>query len=286
MPSIFRYAVGASLLSALLLAANACQPSAQANSSTPAPVIATAKMNTITPPPPPAPDTACAQALEGVDKNYLMGKYDPAKDPKRFILVEPPYALRPLYARKETFEAFKQMREAAAKDGINLALTSCVRNFDMQKGIWEAKWRSQKPVDGKILPPEKELGGKDRALRILLWNSMPGTSRHHWGTDIDINSVEPAYFAKGKGLKEYQWLQAHAHEYGFCQTYSPMGEERPTGYQEEKWHWSYLPLARCMTKMYAEQVRNEDITGFVGCETAKDIDVVQKYVLGINPKCK
>ncbi len=234
----------------------------------------------------PAPDTACAKALEGITKEYLMGKYDPAKDPERFVLVKPPYSVRDLYARKETFEAFKKMREAAAKDGISLTLTSCVRNFDMQKGIWEAKWRSQKPVDGKILPSEKELGGKDRALKILLWNSMPGTSRHHWGTDIDMNSVEPAYFERPKGKKEYEWLQANAPKFGFCQTYSPMGEQRPTGYQEEKWHWSYLPLAQCMTKMYAEQVRNEDITGFVGCETAKDIDVVQKYVLGINPACK
>jgi zinc D-Ala-D-Ala carboxypeptidase len=221
-----------------------------------------------------------------ITKEYLMGKFDPAKDKARFELLTPPLATRNLYARKETAEAFRKMVAAAKKDGISLAVTSCVRNFDMQKSIWEAKWNSQKPVDGKILPPLSQLKGKERALKILLWNSMPGTSRHHWGTDIDINSVSPAYFESGRGKKEYAWLQAHAHEYGFCQTYSEMGAERPHGYQEEKWHWSYLPLAQEFTRTYAAIIRNEDINGFVGCEAAAEIGVVEKYVLGINPKCK
>jgi D-alanyl-D-alanine carboxypeptidase len=220
-----------------------------------------------------------------ITKEYLMGKFDPAKD-ERFVLLTAPVATKNLYARKETAKAFEEMRQAAKKDGISLAVTSCVRNFDMQKSIWEAKWKSQKPVDGKILPPESQLKGKERALKILLWNSMPGTSRHHWGTDIDINSVSPAYFESGRGKKEYEWLQANAPKFGFCQTYSEIGAERPHGYQEEKWHWSYLPLAQEFTRTYKAIIRNEDIIGFVGCETAAEIGVVEKYVLGINPKCK
>jgi LAS superfamily LD-carboxypeptidase LdcB len=220
-----------------------------------------------------------------ITKDYLMGKFDPAKD-ERFVLLTAPVATKNLYARKETAKAFEEMRQAAKKDGISLAVTSCVRNFDMQKSIWEAKWKSQKPVDGKILPPESQLKGKERALKILLWNSMPGTSRHHWGTDIDINSVSPAYFESGKGKKEYEWLQANAPKFGFCQTYSAIGAERPHGYQEEKWHWSYLPLAQEFTRTYKVIIRNEDIGGFVGSETAAEIGVVEKYVLGINPKCK
>ncbi|MFM9004881.1 MAG: D-alanyl-D-alanine carboxypeptidase family protein [Flavobacteriales bacterium] len=43
----------------------------------------------------------------------------------------------------------------------------------------------------------------------MKFSSMPGTSRHHWGTDIDLNSVEPSYFLSGKGLLIYQWLSAH-----------------------------------------------------------------------------
>lgn len=224
-------------------------------------------------------------AKEELSKDFLMGKFDPAKD-ERYTLVKPPLSTKNLYVHKETLAAFEKMRAAAQKDGISLTIISGVRNFDMQKSIWEAKWNSQKPVDGKILPPLSQLKGKARAEKILLWNSMPGTSRHHWGTDIDINSVSPAYFDSGKGKKEYEWLQENAITFGFCQTYSPIGAERPTGYQEEKWHWSYTPLAKVFTETYGRTIKNEDIKGFVGCESAIEIDVVKNYVLGINPKCK
>jgi len=45
---------------------------------------------------------------------------------------------------------------------------------------------------------------------------MPTASRHHWGTDVDINSVDPDYFMNGTGLKEYEWLKKNAYKYGFC----------------------------------------------------------------------
>jgi len=215
---------------------------------------------------------------------YLMGKFDPSKD-DRFVKISPPYSSADMYGRKEMFESFKLMQAAAKKDKISLTIVSATRTYDMQKAIWEGKWNSKKPVDGKILPPLSQLSGKERALKILLWNSMPSTSRHHWGTDIDMNSVSPAYFATGKGLKEYEWLVAHAAEYGFCQTYSEFGESRQTGYQVEKWHWSYMPIAQECTKAYPVLVKNEDIKGFVGAETAVDIDIIKNYVLGINKAC-
>ena len=55
------------------------------------------------------------------------------------------------------------------------------------------------------------------AKTILLYSSMPTTSRHHWGTDMDINSLENSYFASGQGLKEYTWLKKNAAKFGFCQ---------------------------------------------------------------------
>ena len=65
---------------------------------------------------------------------------------------------------------------------------------------------------------------------------MPGsTSRHHWGTEIDIHSLKNGDFADGEGLKIYEWLTTHAEDYGFYQPYTA-----EQGYEEEeKWHWSY-----------------------------------------------
>ncbi len=114
---------------------------------------------------------------------------------------------------------------------------------------------------------------------------MPSTSRHHWGTDIDINNLENDYFEKGQGLKEYQWLVANAGQFGFCQVYSAMDEKRPDGYQEEKWHWSYLPISKKLTDAYAKKISDKDTEGFAGSESAAMIEVVKKYVLGINSDC-
>lgn len=223
------------------------------------------------------------EIMEKISKKYLMGKFDPAKD-KRFSKIPTPYAKKEMYMRTEALESFKKMHAAAKEDGISLLIISATRPFDVQKSIWEAKWTGRRKVDGKMLPKEVN-DPKGRAIKILRWSSMPSTSRHHWGTDIDINNLEPDYFSSGQGLKEYEWLVAHASEYGFCQVYSEMGENRPYGYQEEKWHWSYLPISKDLTDAYAQKITDQDIDGFLGAESAPMIEVVKKYVLGINPAC-
>lgn len=223
------------------------------------------------------------EILAKISEKYLMGKFDPAKD-ERFAKIPNPYAQKEMFMRKEALESFKKMYTAAKKDGITLLIVSATRPFDVQKTIWEAKWTGKRKVDGKLLPKEVK-NPKERAVKILRWSSMPSTSRHHWGTDIDVNDLNPEYFEKGQGLKEYEWLVANAGKYGFCQVYSEMGENRPYGYQEEKWHWSYLPISKDLTDAYAQKITDQDIGGFLGAESAPMIEVVKKYVLGINPLC-
>ncbi len=219
------------------------------------------------------------------DIGYLMGKFEPSKH-KQFSKVKAMHGNgRTMYLRTEAYNAFEKMFDAAKKDGVVLQIISATRPFHHQKSIWEAKWTGGRLVGGKNLSkaiPEPAA----RALEILKFSSMPGTSRHHWGTDLDLNSLENSYFEKGKGLKIYEWLSAHAKDYGFCQPYSPKGEERPHGYEEEKWHWTYMPVSQKLTADFAAQIQNESIKGFKGCESAPLIDVVQKYVLGINKSCK
>lgn len=114
---------------------------------------------------------------------------------------------------------------------------------------------------------------------------MPTTSRHHWGTDFDLNALENSYFSSGKGLKEYEWLVANGPEFGFGQPYSAKGPDRPTGYEEEKWHWSYLPAAKRFHQSYMDLVDISMIEGFDGAEAASELDVISNYVNGIAPEC-
>ena len=220
-----------------------------------------------------------------ISKKDLIGDFEPAKHAD-FTLIEKQYASREgMYLRKDAYASFIKMAAAAKKDNIDFVIKSATRNFAAQKVIWEGKWNGTRLLEGGTNAAKKFPKPNERALKILEYSSMPGTSRHHWGTDIDLNAFVNSYFEKGKGLKEYEWLLAHAAEYGFCQPYTKKGAERPDGYNEEKWHWSYLPIATKLTNQYQLRIKDADIAGFEGAEVAKDIEVIRKYVLGINGEC-
>ena len=214
--------------------------------------------------------------------SYIRGKFFPKMHPD-FVEIDSIHADRPeLYLRKDTYAAFVKMYEHALQDGIRLQIRSATRNFNVQKSIWEAKWTGERTIEGGENLAETTADPKERALKILRYSSMPGTSRHHWGTDIDLNSFENSWFEEGEGLDIYNWLTEHAAAYGFCQPYTA---GRPYGYFEERWHWSYIPVAAHLTKYAEENLTNEMIDGFLGSESASLIDVVGKYVLGINQDC-
>jgi LAS superfamily LD-carboxypeptidase LdcB len=220
----------------------------------------------------PKKDSLPANAV--VSKEYLLGKFNPAQHPD-FVAVGTPFTDKPgMMLRKEAFEAFKNMWESARSAGVSLKIVSSTRNFEQQKAIWEGKW-------GRFAKDAPE--PKDRALKILEYSSMPGSSRHHWGTDIDLNDLNNSAFEHGgKQEKVYEWLAAHAHEFGFCQPYTA---GRPHGYHEEKWHWSYEPLSKPFLAQYKANVTDADIQGFLGANLASEIGAVRYYVLGINQSC-
>lgn len=221
-------------------------------------------------------------------RNYtnaeLLGNINPATHPQ-FIRMNSQYQVVPgriMYLRKKAYEAFIKMHNAAKKEGIDLKIISALRTFNDQKRIWERKY------DGKY----KKLYPKpvERSLGILMYSSMPGTSRHHWGTDIDINNLDNSYFTTHPyGKKVYQWMQNNASKFGFCMPYSPKkknGGNRIDGYEMEKWHWSYYPVSRNMLAEYNQYITYEDITNFKGSQYAKSIQVIKRYVNGIYDGCK
>ncbi len=173
------------------------------------------------------------------------------------------------YLRDEVYSAFKKMAKEAEKDGVHFVIISATRNREYQAGIWNRKWNT---FGGELL---------ERAQKILQYSSMPGTSRHHWGTDFDLNSLNNSYFESGKGQKEYEWLRDHAHLFGFFQPYTAFNDSRDAGYREEKWHWSYYPTASKLQRAYNHLVSYQDLKGFNGSELAKELNVISNYVNGV-----
>lgn len=201
-----------------------------------------------------------------ISKEHLLGKFNPAKD-SLFIEVPAKYCLiRTEYVHKDVLKPFIAMHEAAAKQNINLNIISAHRTFDVQKWLWNQKYyKSDNPI--KVV---KE---------ILKYLAMPGTSRHHWGTDIDFLSTKLNYFETEEGKKAYNWLQENAKKYGFSQVYT---SDRENGYKEEKWHWSYIPVANKFQQEYKNNIKYEDFKDFFGCEVAEELNVIENYVFAIN----
>lgn len=198
------------------------------------------------------------------------------------------------YLDERALAAFEKMAAAAQKAGFQLMIVSATRNFTTQKAIWEQKFSGVRKVRGqdltKTIPNEEQ-----RALEILKYSSMPGTSRHHWGTDLDLHEAKlagPALtnetLSKGRGLELYNWLLAHAGDYGFCQPYkgSPTarnGGRFAHGYEEERWHWSYRPLSSEYLKIYTQQAAALMPAGFLGDKASQKFYL--DYVKNIDPGC-
>lgn len=218
--------------------------------------------------------------------DYLLGRFNPAHHPD-FININTlqiPTGGRTIYMRAEAARAFRALHKAFTREHpeINLYVISGTRNFNSQRGIWEAKWKGSRKVGGqslnKTIPDPLK-----RAYKILEYSSMPGTSRHHWGTDLDINKLTNSYYKTGNGLVLYRWMLANAARYGFCQPYTA-GRNR--GYHEERWHWSYKPLSSPLLKAWTQQLKNVYPDGSKFAGVGHSGKLARIYVESINPACR
>ena len=83
---------------------------------------------------------------------------------------------------KNTFIAFEKMQKAALNDGFKIKIVSGFRGFERQKQIWNSKF--------KRFTKDYYLSDKDAIKEIVRFSTIPGTSRHHWGTEIDVIDEE------------------------------------------------------------------------------------------------
>ncbi|TKB44358.1 M15 family metallopeptidase [Thalassotalea mangrovi] len=153
---------------------------------------------------------------------------------------------------KQVVQPWQAMQQAAMDDGFNLQIVSGFRSYDRQLGIFNAKFEGQRPVlDINNQPVDMQnLATEEQIHAILLYSALPGASRHHWGTDIDV--FDPDLLA-GKKLQlepwEYdtggpmaplnQWLENNCHQFDFYRPYQSF----QGGIAPEPWHLSYRPLA-------------------------------------------
>jgi len=160
----------------------------------------------------------------------------------------------PCVLHYEVVAAFLSMREAAARSGHALQAVSSFRDFDRQVVLWNRKWSGERPLhdrSGTVIE-HASLTEPQRVDAILCWSAIPGGSRHHWGSEIDV--VDGAAMPQGYQPRllpgEYEaggvferltlWLDRHMHRFGF---HRPYATDRG-GAGIEPWHLSYAPVAR------------------------------------------
>ena len=215
---------------------------------------------------------------ENVDKFFLTGKVKRQDNPL-FIKIDEEHTERDIYLIRPVYEAYKEMYKAALAAGVKLIITSGHRTYVEQVVEWELRWNNPRTDTNFANDVEK-------AKYLLQYRAMPCTTRHHWGTDIDLNSFVPAYYESIEGQKVYNWLKENAGDFGFFQPYTAYDEKRLVGYMEEKWHWSYKPLSQLMLSKFLQLVTIDDIVGFKGDAAAKKLPIITDWVCGINPELK
>ena len=100
---------------------------------------------------------------------------------------------------------------------------------------------------------KEHLTPEERQREILTASSAPGISRHHWGTEFDLYGLNPRRFLEGHDLHdEYVWMSEHALTHGFFQPFTGPDALGQHTYIEERWHWSYYPIAQALIAYIAE----------------------------------
>ncbi len=195
---------------------------------------------------------------------------------------------------------FLALRDAALQDGFDLRVYSAFREFDRQRAIWNRKVTGAFPVlDSAARPIDiATLSPRELVHAILRWSALPGASRHHWGTDLDVYdaaSTPPGYEIQlipaevehgGMHAPLHKWLDgriAAGKAFGF---YRPYDRDRG-GVAPERWHLSHAPIAaRCLAELTPALLRETIASGdlALGDVVLEELDeLYERFVTNINP---
>lgn len=195
---------------------------------------------------------------------------------------------------------FLRLREAAEAAGFELAVASGFRGFARQLSIWNRKVQGELAVlDDRGEPLDvARLAPMELVLAILRWSALPGASRHHWGTDVDVydERARPAGYdvdlvpaeveAGGMFAPLHQWLDtriARGESFGFARPY----DLDRGGIAPERWHLSYVPVAVEFARHLSPDVLRatlEDADLMLRDTVLANLDeIVARFVHNVNP---
>lgn len=164
---------------------------------------------------------------------------------------------------------FLALQNAAKTAGFELTIASSFRDFNRQAMIWNNKFSGRRPVLNKQQQrlDLSALTDIDKCTAIMLYSALPGASRHHLGTDLDIfdkaavsddyqlQLTPSEYLPGGPFAALSQWLDTHLAKFGFYRPYKhDLGGVAP-----ELWHISHIQQSKLLVDALTEEVLFECI---------------------------
>ena len=160
-----------------------------------------------------------------MDKGYaiLVNKYTSLPEkyaPDDVVEMSNWYSYPGNSIRKDVYDAFKEMFNAAKEEGLTLIVNSSYRTYEVQKEIYD---------------DYDDNRGREYADKYA---ARPDFSEHQTGLSIDIFSPG-SNMETFEGTDEFKWLSENSYKYGFILRY-PKNKEDITGYSYEAWHYRYV----------------------------------------------
>ncbi|WP_456441437.1 M15 family metallopeptidase [Psychroserpens sp.] len=190
--------------------------------------------------------------------------------------------------RKEAHDAFIKLKTEAHKSDIRIQAVSSYRGYTHQNRIWERKYN--KNINKGLTPQES-------IKKIIEYSTIPGTSRHHWATDIDIidanvtqpsSVLQPRHFENNGCYRKLKlWMDANANAFGFYLVYTNASNRK--GFKYEPWHYSYKPLSSTYLSQYKnlnfkDILANEKLLGITYFSDEFISNYLNNNILDINPE--
>lgn len=146
-----------------------------------------------------------------LDENYV---------PDNLETIDTKYASSNMRLVKPAKEAFESLSKKAKEENLQIIAMSTYRSYQYQVNLYN------------------RYAKEDGVEKADTYSGRPGHSEHQTGLAVDVYNKKENYTNFGK-TKEYEWMQQHAHEYGFILRF-PEGKEKETGYEVEEWHYRYV----------------------------------------------
>lgn len=196
-----------------------------------------------------------------IPRKLITTKLLTGQDSDVMVPFHTPGQQKPILIHPLMIEPLEQLQKVCAQEGFELAIASGFRSLEQQQRIWNLKAQGERAVlDSHGRPLDfMDLSDQQKVLSIMRWSALPGASRHHWGSEIDVYNFKakeqveltpdevdnhgpmgPFHVFLNEVLDEFDFFRPYEFDLG--------------GVAPERWHLSFAPVSEPCDEAYDREV--------------------------------